>query len=102
MEVRFLPRGPENTKMTEHDLGGSVAELNENVKYIRRRVGGSGMALWRGIMSGFGYVIGAFVAVLLIGWVLNALGVIPSFKAQIDSLKSSLQQVQQRQIPSTK
>jgi len=85
--------------MSEQDLGKNVAELNENVARIDRRLGGSFMALWRGILAGFGYIIGASIAILIIGWVLNAVGVIPSLKTQVDSLKQIVQEAQQRQVP---
>jgi hypothetical protein len=85
--------------MSEHDLGQNVAELNENVAKINRRLGGSAMAMWRGILAGFGYIIGASIAILLIGWVLNVIGIIPSLKAQVDSLKQVVQEAQQRQVP---
>jgi hypothetical protein len=88
--------------MNQQNTEQQVAQISENVEKINRRLGGSGMAFWRGILSGFGYIIGAFIAVLLIGWVLNAIGVIPAFKAQVESLKSTLQQAQPRQVPGQK
>jgi len=88
--------------MDENQLSRQIAEINHNVTKINQRIGGGGMALWRGALSGFGYIVGAFIAVLIIGWVLNAIGVIPAFKQQVESLKTTLQQAQTRQIPSAK
>jgi hypothetical protein len=88
--------------MNENDLNRQMAEINENVAKINRRIGGNGMSLWRGILSGFGYIVGAFIAVLIIGWVLNAIGVIPAFKQQVESLKDALRQAQTKQIPGSK
>lgn len=99
MEVRFLPRGPENQNMDDQEFQKQIENINLNVEKINHRVGGSAMALWRGVLAGFGYVIGAFIAILIIGWVLNAIGVIPAFKAQVESLKDTLQQAQTRQVP---
>jgi hypothetical protein len=80
--------------MIENDLNKGIAELNKNVETLNRRLGGSWTHLWRGILSGFGYVFGALIAVLIIGWILNIVGIIPAFRSQIDSLKNSLQQAQ--------
>jgi hypothetical protein len=88
--------------MNEQELQKRVDEISDNVHMINRRVGGTGTVLWRGIVSGFGYVIGAFVAIAIIGWLLNAVGVIPSLENQVESLKNTLQQAQNRQIPGTK
>ena len=88
--------------MHEHDLGKNVEELNDNVAKINRRMGGSFMALWRGILAGFGYIIGASIAILIIGWLLNAVGVIPSLKQQVDSFKSAVEQAQYHQVPAKK
>ncbi len=68
---------------------------------INHRVGGSWMALWRGLLTGFGGVIGAFIAVLIIGWVLNIVGIIPALRQQATAWRDSLQQAQQRQLPSS-
>ena len=84
------------------DPNQQIVEIKEHVVRIDRRIGGAGMALWRGILTGFGYIIGAFIAILIIGWVLNVIGIIPSFKQQVNSLKDTLQQAQQRQIPAKK
>jgi hypothetical protein len=85
--------------MNDNDLGSQVAEIRETVSQINRRIGGSWHALWRGILTGFGYLLGAFVAILIIGVILNIVGIIPAFKQQVTSFKDALQQVQQRQFP---
>jgi hypothetical protein len=88
--------------MTDLEFKQSLEQINNNVEEISHKVGGSWHALWRGILSGFGYVIGAFVAILIIGWVLNIIGIIPAFKQQVESLKDTLQQTQQRPVPPSK
>jgi len=80
--------------MTENDLNRTLTELNKNVEILNRRLGGSWTHLWRGILSGFGYVAGALVAIIIIGWVLNVVGIIPAFRTQVESLKNSFQQAQ--------
>jgi len=80
--------------MNENDLNKNVSEINDHVAQISRKVGGSWLALWRGILTGFGYIIGALIAVIIIGWVLNIVGVIPAFKNQVESLKNTFQQAQ--------
>ena len=80
--------------MNENDLNKSITELNDNIERLSHRIGGNWAMLWRGILSGFGYVFGALVAILIIGWILNVVGIIPAFKTEVDSLKNTLQQAQ--------
>ena len=84
--------------MTDNDFHEKLVEINDNVAKINHRIGGSGMALWRGILSGFGYVIGALVALIIIGWVLNVVGIIPAFRETVNSLKDNLQQTSSKPL----
>ncbi len=88
--------------MNDNNLDEKIEQINDNVSRINRRIGGSAMAVWRGMLSGFGYIIGASIAILIIGWILNVVGVIPTFKQQVESLKTTIKQAQQRQIPGAK
>lgn len=65
------------------------SELKEQLEKIDRRLLGifhKTESLWRafvrGILHGLGSIIGIVLAVIIIGWILNAMGVIPGFKQQ--------------------
>lgn len=74
------------------EIKKEVQEINENVEFIRVKIGGGWHALFRGMLSGFGYIMGAFVALLIIGWMLNVVGIIPAFSRQADAWRQTLQQ----------
>jgi uncharacterized membrane protein len=43
-----------------------------------------------GIFYGLGYVTGAVVLVVIIGWILNIIGVIPAFNSYVGDFKNAL------------
>lgn len=43
-----------------------------------------------GVFYGLGYVTGAVVLVVIIGWILNIIGVIPAFNSYIGDFKNAL------------
>jgi hypothetical protein len=42
---------------------------------------------------GLGYITGALVLVLIIGWVLNVIGVIPAFSSYANDIKNALDSI---------
>jgi DNA primase len=46
--------------------------------------------------------IGFVQALILLGWVLNLIGVIPAFRREVDGWRQLLQQTQQQKLPSIK
>jgi hypothetical protein len=71
-------------------------ELKSHLELIEKKLGGGWYSFRSGILGGIGYVIGAALAILLIGWILNIIGVIPAFKSEVNQLQSLLKQVNQR------
>jgi hypothetical protein len=69
-------------------------ELNKNLEGINNKMGSYKSAFGRGILTGFGYVLGAGVAVIIIGWFLNVIGVIPALKDTAEDWRSVFQQAQ--------
>ena len=75
--------------------------LNDITKYtyvMHKRTGGRANAFFNGIFTGFGSVVGIVLALALIGWVLNIVGVIPAFQNQVDDWQKLLQQAQTKQF----
>lgn len=64
-----------------------------------------GTGWWRsllhGLFSGFGYVLGFVVALVVLGWALNVIGIIPAFRREVDDWRKLLQQTQQTKLPSS-
>jgi hypothetical protein len=81
--------------MLDPELRQYLETLNGNV--IKA---GQGLTWWRtllnGVMSGVGSVVGVAVAVVLVGWFLNILGIIPAFQREAESWRQLLQQTQQQ------
>ena len=64
--------------MSDQDM----REFHENVNKLNKTMGSYWLSLVRGLFTGFGSVLGAGLAILLIGWFLNIIGVIPAFQKQ--------------------
>ncbi len=80
------------------NLETSVREIQTNIEQINHKVGGNWKSLSRGLLTGFGSIVGAALAIVLIGWVLNFIGVIPAFKNQATQWRDALQQTSSRQL----
>lgn len=62
-------------------------EFNQNLKDLNKRLSNFWLNLGKGFLTGFGSVLGAGVAIILIGWFLNVIGVIPAFQQQAEQWK---------------
>lgn len=71
-----------------------LQKIQSELEAINKKTPGNGMSFVRGILTGFGYVIGAGLAIIIIGWILNAVGVIPAFTRQADEWKNIFQRTQ--------
>lgn len=81
--------------MLDPELKQYLETLNGNVVKVSQ-----GLPWWRsllhGAMSGLGSVVGVAIAVVLVGWLLNIIGIIPAFQREADSWRQLLQQSQQQ------
>jgi tetrahydromethanopterin S-methyltransferase subunit F len=80
--------------MNDFDSKAAIQRISEQVENINYRIGGRWSWLGRGILQGFGSIIGAALAILLIGWFLNVIGVIPAFKQQATVWREAVLRVQ--------
>ncbi|HEX3100033.1 MAG TPA: hypothetical protein VHQ41_03635 [Patescibacteria group bacterium] len=69
-------------------------ELNKNLEGINRKMGSYKSAFSKGLLYGLGTIIGAGLAIILIGWFLNVIGVIPALKTSADQWRQAFQQTQ--------
>lgn len=76
----------------DSDLKRQLEEINQNLVSLKRQ-GRVRNAFWRGVLSGMGSVLGVAVVLVMIGWILNAVGVIPAFREQAQSLRSTLEEI---------
>lgn len=47
----------------------------------------------RGTFYGAGYIVGIVIIIVLVGWILNIVGVIPAFNAQVKDFRAALERV---------
>jgi Na+/melibiose symporter-like transporter len=80
--------------MIEPELKQELDKVNTNLITLTKKVGGTWSSLFKGLLSGFGSVIGVAIALVIIGWVLNALGYIPAFRQQASDWKQIIQKAQ--------
>ena len=69
-------------------------ELNENLAGINKKMGNFWFSFGRGVLSGFGYVLGAGVAIILIGWFLTVVGVFEPLKNTAEQWREAFQATQ--------
>ena len=69
-------------------------ELNKNLEGINHKLGNYKASFGRGVLTGFGYILGAGIAVIIIGWFLNVIGVIPALKNTAEDWRNVFQQTQ--------
>lgn len=68
-----------------------LENIDRNVAAIQKKAGNRFTSLFNGVLSGFGSVIGAAIALAIIGWLLNAVGIIPAFKEEASRWQQLLQ-----------
>lgn len=69
-------------------------ELTESLQTLNKSLRSPWVNLGRGMLRGFGSVLGAGLAIILIGWFLNIIGVIPAFQKQAEIWRQTFVQVQ--------
>jgi hypothetical protein len=79
--------------MIDPELRSALTDINNNLKKLGGSTG-KWHALLNGILSGLGTVIGIALALLVIGWILNFVGVIPALRNQVNQWQQILQQTQ--------
>lgn len=67
--------------------------IEKELVEIRKSNGGLLSNLTRGIFYGAGYVVGAVLIILIIGWILNIIGVIPALSEIVGEFRSALQSI---------
>ncbi len=83
-----------NEQDIKTNLESSLQKIEQQLSAINRKTPSRWGALGRGIMTGFGSVVGVVLAITIIGFVLNVLGVIPAFRGEVESWKQILERTQ--------
>ena len=73
-------------------------EFNENLQILNKTMRSYWVSFSRGLLTGFGSILGAGIAIILIGWFLNVIGVIPAFQKQAEQWKQAFIQNSQTYV----
>ncbi len=68
----------------DQELKQQLERLNTNNELIASRLGSNYSVLLRGLITGFGSALGALIAITLLGFILNVVGVIPAFRYEVE------------------
>ncbi len=79
--------------MLDPDLKEHLIAIEKELVQIRRSSGGYASNLMRGILYGAGYVLGVALIIVIIGWVLNKIGVIPQISNQVNAFRAALDRI---------
>jgi uncharacterized membrane protein YkgB len=76
--------------MIDPQLNIHLEKIENELSHMRKRTTGVWHTLWRGCIYGAGYVIGAVVIIVVVGWILNLVGIIPSFSHGATEFRTAL------------
>lgn len=68
--------------MLDPELKEYLQKIDVHLKNIQQKTESVWHGFFRGMLHGLGSVIGVALALVIIGWILNAVGIIPAFKEQ--------------------
>jgi branched-subunit amino acid ABC-type transport system permease component len=85
--------------MIEPELKNYLDKISKDTGFISKRQTAM-RSFWYGVLSGFGSLLGAAVGLILIGYVLNVIGVIPALRSESDKWRATLEASTAKQIPS--
>ena len=75
--------------MIDPELKAHLTTIEQELLTINRR-NSYRINFLGGLVSGIGYVTGAAIVLVVVGWILNVIGVIPAFNAAVASFQHAL------------
>ncbi len=86
--------------MNEQDFYKKLDEIHKSIVETQQVLKqGWWKSFFHGTLSGFGSVVGAVLALAILGWMLNAIGVVPAFRDQMKRFDGLLKQAEQTRLP---
>lgn len=75
--------------MIDPELQRQLENINTHLGEIKgKKSPGIFRAFFNGVFSALGYVVGLAMVIVVLGWVLNKLGLLPAFKEQVKQFQS--------------
>lgn len=79
--------------MIDPELKKHLEIIEGELAHMRKETVSLKASLVRGLIYGAGYILGAALILVLIGWMLNVVGIIPAFKSQVNEFRDALQHI---------
>jgi hypothetical protein len=79
--------------MIDPELEKDLEKIDAKLSHMDQVASGTWRNLWRGIVYGAGYVIGAIVIIVVVGWILDVVGIIPIFNNQVAEFRMALEHI---------
>ena len=79
--------------MIDPELKTNLKNIEKEVVILRKEMTSLRDVFIRGVVNGAGYVVGAAIILTLIGWTLNAVGVIPAFTQGVNEFRASIDRI---------
>jgi len=67
-----------------------LIKIEKKLEEIKDRTGSTKRAFFYGLLQGAGAVIGGIAAIILLGWILSVIGVVPGFGDIADYLRDQM------------
>lgn len=77
----------------EPELKTELEKINRTLVGIFHKTDSLWRAFARGVLQGMGSIVGVTLALVVIGWILNSIGVIPAFREQAKEWQSTLDEI---------
>jgi hypothetical protein len=79
--------------MTDPKLEKDLRKIESEISHLDKASNGMWRTLWRGCLYGAGYVVGAVLVIVIVGWILNIIGVIPALSREVTEFRTALQNI---------
>ncbi len=79
--------------MIDPELKTHLKAIEKEVTVLRKELTDLRPVFLRGVVNGAGYVVGGAIILTLIGWILNAVGVIPAFTQGVSEFRESIDRI---------
>jgi len=79
--------------MIDPELKIHLEIIENELVLMRKKANNIWQIFWHGCISGAGYVVGTIIIILIVGWILNLVGIIPAFNRQMADFRTSLDNI---------
>ena len=79
--------------MIDPELKSHLERIEAELVHMRKETVSLKASLVRGLIYGAGYIRGAALVLVLMGWILNIVGIIPAFNNQVQQFQDILQHI---------